>query len=117
MHKWLSIILLISTPVLANEAEVIKVQMKHEQGNRYTFYVTLKHDDTGWDHYADAWSVLDEKKQLISTRILYHPHENEQPFTRSLSGVAIPEGSQRVYVRPHDKVHGDGALYEVTLAK
>jgi hypothetical protein len=37
-----------------------------------------------------------------------HPHENEQPFTRSLSGVAITPGTAEVTVRAHDSVDGYG---------
>jgi len=31
-----------------------------------------------------------------------------QPFTRSLSGVQIPDGIKQVVVRGHDSVHGYG---------
>jgi hypothetical protein len=33
---------------------------------------------------------------------------DEQPFTRSLSGVTIPDGVDRVTVRARDSVHGHG---------
>ena len=66
----------------------------------------LRHADTGWDHYADAWRVVTEKGEDLGTRTLYHPHENEQPFTRSLSNILIPKGINVIYVEAHDKVHG-----------
>jgi len=68
--------------------------------------VTLEHDDSGWEHYADAWRVVGRDGAVFGTRTLYHPHENEQPFTRSLSGIAIPPGTGTVWVEAHDKVHG-----------
>lgn len=68
--------------------------------------VTLRHSDTGWDHYADAWRVVTEDGSVIGTRTLYHPHVDEQPFTRSLSGLKLPADVTRVYVEAHDKVHG-----------
>jgi hypothetical protein len=40
--------------------------------------------------------------------VLYHPHEDEQPFTRSLAGVVIPAGVRQVKVRARDSVHGYG---------
>jgi hypothetical protein len=43
---------------------------------------------------------------VLGTRTLYHPHETEQPFTRSLGGLAIPAAVTTVYVEAHDKVHG-----------
>jgi len=49
---------------------------------------------------------------------LYHPHVGEQPFTRSLSGVAIPEGVSKVTVEAHDSVQGwGGATVEVELPR
>jgi len=33
---------------------------------------------------------------------------NEQPFTRSLSGVKLPAGIKQVVIRGHDSVHGFG---------
>ena len=42
------------------------------------------------------------------TRLLTHPHENEQPFTRSQSGIILPDGVTTVLVRAHDLVDGWG---------
>ena len=42
------------------------------------------------------------------TRLLLHPHENEQPFTRSQSGIVVPDGVTTVTVRAHDLVDGFG---------
>jgi hypothetical protein len=36
------------------------------------------------------------------------PGINEQPFTRSLGGVMIPDGITTVTVQAHDSVHGFG---------
>lgn len=49
-------------------------------------------------------------KTVYGERVLYHPHVSEQPFTRSLSGVAVPAGVREVIVRGHDKVHGLGGV-------
>ena len=77
-----------------------------QQEKSYTFSVTLKHTDSGWDHYADAWRVVSTQGDILGSRTLFHPHENEQPFTRSLGGVVIPDGHAAVYIEAHDKVHG-----------
>ena len=43
-------------------------------------------------------------------------HVEEQPFTRSLSGVKIPDGITKVTVRAHDLVHEyGGKVVTVTL--
>ena len=96
--------LLVSGAVHAGDVEIVKVAMK-ASGEQWRANVTLKHADTGWEHYADAWRVMTEEGKLLGTRVLYHPHVNEQPFTRSLS-LAIPKDMGVVYVEAHDKVHG-----------
>lgn len=95
-----------SPALQADEVEIKKVELRtNNSGRSWTFRVTLKHNDTGWDHYADAWRVVDTDGKVLGKRVLYHPHENEQPFTRSLSGVKLVEGAI-IYVEAHDKVHG-----------
>lgn len=69
-----------------------------------TIHVTLSHPDTGWDHYADGWEVLDENGQRLGLRVLVHPHVEEQPFTRSLALDAAPAGL--VFVRARCLVDG-----------
>jgi hypothetical protein len=96
------------TPAEAGKADVIAVEVRHSGSGTYTFDVTVKSDDTGWSKYADKWDVLAPDGTVLGTRVLLHPHEDEQPFTRSLSGVAVPAGVGEVRVRAHDKVEGYG---------
>ncbi len=51
---------------------------------------------------------------VLGTRVLAHPHEEEQPFTREQSGIKIPEDTKQVIIRAHDKVEGFGGK-ELTL--
>ena len=92
----------------AGEADIVKVSVKKNDKNSYDFNVTVSHKDTGWKHYADKWEILGENGTVFGTRILHHPHVNEQPFTRSLSGVEIPDNVKNVSVRAHDSVHKYG---------
>lgn len=103
--------------VVANEVEVVDVNIKYNPSGHARVDVTLLHGDTGWDHYANAWEILDSNKNLIATRVLHHPHESEQPFTRSLNDVSLPAGEKFVYVRGRDKVHGYGKMIKVDLKK
>ena len=105
---------LAGTPALAGEADVLAVEAVPEGAGTWRFHVTVAHGDTGWDHYANKWEVLAPDGRVLGTRTLLHPHETEQPFTRSLGGVAVPEGVDRVIVRAHDSVHGPGGK-EVTV--
>jgi len=95
-------------PAAAGEADVVGVVVHREGPGTYAFDVTVRHADTGWDHYADAWEVvLPDGKTVLATRTLLHPHETEQPFTRS-ERIRIPAGVTRVQVRAGDNVAGMG---------
>ena len=106
---------LFASTALAGEADVVGVKVAKTGEHVYRFDVTVRHDDTGWDHYADRWDVSTVDGEVLGVRELAHPHEDEQPFTRSLSGVAIPAEVDQVVVRAHDKVHGFGGK-EMTVA-
>ena len=97
-----------STACFAGEADVLAVKIQKTGEQTFNFTVTVKHGDEGWDHYANQWEVLGNDGAVLGTRVLYHPHVGEQPFTRSLSGVKIPEGVSTVTVRARDSVHGYG---------
>ena len=94
--------------VSAGTTDVIKAKVACQSDSTCLFTVTLSHADTGWDHYADRWEVLSLEGEVLGTRILYHPHVHEQPFTRSLAGVRIPPSTKQVRIRARDSVHGYG---------
>ena len=106
---------LLAGSAVAGEADVVGVEVRPASDGTYRFDVTVRHADAGWDHYADAWDVVAPDGSVLGTRTLLHPHEHEQPFTRSLSGVAIPAGVTEVRVRAHDSVDGYGGV-EMTVA-
>lgn len=109
--------LLLPSLASAGEADVLKVDVARD-GAGYAFSVTLQHNDEGWQHYADKWEVVAPDGQVLATRVLYHPHVNEQPFTRSLSGVSIASTVTSVSVRAHDSIHGyGGKTVKVTLSE
>jgi hypothetical protein len=85
------------------------------QGETWRFDVTVAHPDTSWEHYADSWEIAGPDGARLGYRELLHPHVTEQPFTRSLGGVAIPEGMSTVSIRAHDSVHGWGQAYPFEL--
>ena len=101
----------------ANEVEVVNVKANQSKDQSWNFDVTLKHDDEGWDHYANEWQIIAPDNKILGTRTLYHPHVNEQPFTRSLSGVKIPKEIKTVRIIAKDTVHGlSHKAVEVELA-
>lgn len=109
--KRAAIAAMLAVPAFADAPVVENVVVS---GDR--FNVTLSHPDTGWDHYADGWEVLDADGNSLGIRELLHPHVTEQPFTRSLSGVNIPQAAQVVYVRARCNIDGwSDDLLEVRL--
>lgn len=110
-----------STPSLTplsdggGNADVLHVRAVQAADGSWTFHVTVRHPDIGWEDYADGWDVLTPDSAVLKpdpdspfTRLLLHPHVDEQPFTRSQSGIAIPPGVNQVRVRAHDLVDGYG---------
>lgn len=102
-------------------ADVLYVVAKQESDSSWHFTVTVEHPDTGWEDYADGWDVVLPDGSVARpdpdspfTRLLLHPHETEQPFTRSQGGVVIGPEITNVTVRAHDLVDGFGGR-EVTL--
>ena len=87
-------------------ADVVGATAGQGADGSWTFAVTVASADTGWDKYADAWEVRAVDGEVLGTRELLHPHETEQPFTRSLSGVTLPDGTNEVVIAARDSVEG-----------
>lgn len=105
----------------APNADVLFVTASQQSGDTWQFAVTIEHPDTGWEDYADGWDVVLADGTVAKpdpdspfTRLLLHPHETEQPFTRSQGGIIVPPDSPLVTVRAHDMVDGFGGR-EVTV--
>jgi hypothetical protein len=97
------------------DADVIAVNAIDRGAQGWTFTVTVQHPDTGWSDYCNGWDVVTDQGAVLKssaqdqfTRLLFHPHEHEQPFTRSQSGLHIPAETMTLTVRAHDIVHGFG---------
>ena len=102
-------------PMSGANADVTYVRAVQTAPETWTFHVTVEHPDTGWEDYADGWDVVLPDGSVVLpnpndsfTRLLLHPHETEQPFTRSQSRIAIPSEITTVTVRAHDLVDGFG---------
>jgi hypothetical protein len=89
----------------AGPADVLAASARCDEST-CTFHVTVQHADQGWEHFANAWEVLAPDGTVLATRVLRHPHVGEQPFTRALENVAIPEEITSVRIRARDSVHG-----------
>lgn len=99
----------------AGEADVVSGSITSLGEGRYRIDATVLHEDEGWDHYADRWDVLAADGRVLGSRELAHPHENEQPFTRSLT-LSLPEGVSVIRLQAHDSVHGlGGKILELSV--
>lgn len=98
-------LMLFTNVVMAGQAAIKHAEFE-KYGASWTIAVTLQHADTGWDHYADGWRVVTPDGMVLGERTLYHPHVNEQPFTRNLSNITIADDINTVFIEAHDKVHG-----------
>jgi len=89
-------------------AQVSNVRATQSQDGSWCFDTQVRHNDQGWQHYADAWKITDLKGNVLAIRELAHPHDNEQPFTRSLCNIKLPKGLMKVVVSAKCNVHGVG---------
>lgn len=98
MRCFFPALLSLATPALSDPPVIDAVDLQRGDTG-WTVSVTLSHPDTGWDHYADNWRIETADGTILGTRLLLHPHVEEQPFTRSLSDVQIPETVTEIYLR------------------
>lgn len=102
--------------VMRPDPEIRNVDALQTGDGLWSFNVTLAYPDTGWEDYADGWHVATPDGEILATRILLHPHVNEQPFTRGQGNVSVPADVDTVIVRAHTLVRGySDATVEVPL--
>ena len=94
-----------SAPGTVGCADVVDATIE-PGGAGFRVSATVRSADTGWEKYADAWEVRAPDGTVLGTRILAHPHVDEQPFTRSLNDVIIPGNVTTVEIAARDLVEG-----------
>lgn len=88
--------------------EVTGVEMSRDDDRTYTLEVTISSPYDSPERYADGWRVLGEQGEVLGEMTLAHDHAEEQPFTRTQTGLAIPEEVATVEVEGRDSVNGYG---------
>jgi hypothetical protein len=103
---------LISPQAMANKskdlADVVYVAAMQIDDGTWCFKTSVKNNDLGWTHYANAWEVTDLKGNRLGYRKITHPHVNEQPFTRRQCQIIIPKEMNKVIVRASNNTNGYG---------
>lgn len=98
--------------------DVVSVDVDVESDGTYRFEVTISSPYDSPERYADAWRILAPDGTQLAIRELLHDHANEQPFTRSLSGVELPAGIETVTVEGRDLEYGwGGATVDVDVSE
>ncbi len=93
-----------------NYARVTYVEAVRSDDGTWCFHTTVRHNDEGWNHYANEWQVLDDHDNEIGVRTLLHPHDDEQPFTRSQCNIKIPPEQRRYGSAPGAMCMGTAGL-------
>ncbi|MFN3254692.1 MAG: hypothetical protein ACE37B_03265 [Ilumatobacter sp.] len=77
-------------------------------GATWTIAATVSSPYDTPERYADAWRVIGPDGTVYGERILTHDHADEQPFTRSQSGIEIPADVDEVVIEGRDQANGWG---------
>jgi hypothetical protein len=98
--------------------DVIAVTASEAGNGTWNVSATLSSPYDSPERYADAWRVLGPDGTVYGIRELAHDHAGEQPFTRSLSSVEIPDDVDEITIEGRDQVSGwGGATVTITLER
>ena len=96
--------------------DIIGAKVRASGPNLFDFDVTVSSPYDTPQRYADAFRIETRDGRVLGERILFHDHQDEQPFTRDLYGVSIPTGIASVVIRGRDRASGwGGKTHEVAL--
>ena len=89
--------------------EIVDVEAtRADSTNTWTFAVTVSSPYDTPERYADGWRVLGPDGTVFDVHELAHDHAAEQPFTRTQTGVVIPDDVEEVTIEGRDLVNGFG---------
>ncbi len=77
-------------------------------GDTWSLHVTISSPYDSPERYADGWRVLAPDGTVLGEHRLAHDHADEQPFTRTQTGLEIPEGVDEITVEGRDLENGYG---------
>ncbi|MEM9612948.1 MAG: hypothetical protein AAGA59_08435 [Actinomycetota bacterium] len=88
--------------------DVLDATARFDGDGTWTVSATLSSPYDTPQRYADAWRVIGSDGTVYGVRELLHDHAGEQPFTRSLNGVEIPDDEVQITIEGRDQVSGWG---------
>jgi hypothetical protein len=96
--------------------DVVGVKVKARGQNIFDFDVTVSSPYDSAQRYADAFRAMGKDGEVFGERKLLHDHAGEQPFTRDLYGVMVPDDVRKVLIQAKDQKYGyGGKTIEVDL--
>lgn len=87
--------------------DVVDAELEAD-GELWRLSATLSSPYDTPERYADAFRALTPDGEELGVRVLLHDHAGEQPFTRSLEDLQIPDGLDEIIVEGRDLEHGWG---------
>ena len=113
-------LVVLTSPAMSQQEQrfpdVIAAEVKVAAPGVFDFDVTVSSPYDTPSRYADGFRVSTIEGKLLGERKLMHDHQDEQPFTRDLYSVKIPEGIKKVVVQARDQKYGyGGKTVEVML--
>ena len=88
--------------------DVEQAELRPQGDGTYTVEVTISSPYDTPERYADGWRVLGPDGAELGRHTLGHDHADEQPFTRTQSGLEIPDDVTEVVVQGRDSANGYG---------
>lgn len=102
----------------ADHPDVLAAVLEGDGGEGWSLDVTLSSEYDSPERYADGWRVLDPDGEVLGEHTLGHDHADEQPVTRTQTGLEIPDGVDVVTVEGRDTENGfGGATLEVEVPR
>lgn len=88
--------------------DIVAATLTPDGDGGFDVEVTLTSPYDSPERYADGWRVLAPDGTVLGEHELTHDHADEQPVTRSQSGLAVPDGVAEVVVEGRDSENGYG---------
>ncbi|MGF1473443.1 MAG: hypothetical protein ACFB50_17110 [Rubrobacteraceae bacterium] len=88
--------------------DVKEAELESTGENTWSLSVTISSPYDSPERYADGWRVLAPDGTVLGKHELMHDHANEQPFTRTQTGLEIPQDVQEITVEGRDLKNGYG---------
>ncbi len=88
--------------------DIVQASLVPREDGTYDVEVTVSSPYDTPQRYADGWRVLAPDGEVLGSHTLLHDHANEQPFTRTQRGLAVPDGVAEVTIEGRDLEYGYG---------